>query len=150
MTDDGILTADAIAAMPLADLQLAVLSACETGLGDVAGGEGVFGLQRAFHQAGTKNVVVSLWKVNDEPTAALMRLFYRNLWEQNLPPLEALRQAQLSLYRHPAQVTALASATRGPNFNKVVKLVEGGIVEPTAPRSSPRRWAAFVLSGTGQ
>ncbi len=148
--DDGLLTAEAIAALPLADLQLAVLSACETGLGDVAGGEGVFGLQRAFHQAGTKNVVASLWKVNDEPTAALMRLFYRNLWEQNLPPLEALRQAQLALYRHPEQVTALASATRGPNFNKVVKLVEGGAVEPTAPRSSPRRWAAFVLSGTGQ
>jgi len=148
--DAGILTAEAIAALPLSDLQLAVLSACETGLGDVAGGEGVFGLQRAFHQAGTKNVVASLWKVNDEPTAALMRLFYRNLWEQNMPPLEALRQAQLSLYRHPEQVPALASATRGPNFNKVVKLVEGGAVEPTAARSSPRRWAAFVLSGTGQ
>jgi len=148
--DDGILTAEAIAAMPLADLELAVLSACETGLGDVAGGEGVFGLQRAFHQAGTKNVVASLWKVNDEPTAALMRLFYRNLWEKNLTPLESLRQAQLALYRHPEQVNALASATRGPNFNKVVKLVEGGTVEPKAPRNSPRRWAAFVLSGTGQ
>jgi CHAT domain-containing protein len=110
----------------------------------------VFGLQRAFHQAGTKNVVARLRKVNDEPTAALMRLFYRNLCKQNLPPLEALRQAQLSLCRHPAQVTALAIATRGPDFNKVVKLVEGGVVEPTAPRSSPRRWAAFVLSGTGQ
>ena len=148
--DAGILTAEAIAGLPLANLQLAVLSACETGLGDVSGGEGVFGLQRAFHQAGTKNVVASLWKVSDEPTAALMRLFYRNLWEQNMPPLEALRQAQLSLYRHPEQVTALASATRGPNFNKVVKLVEGGAVEPAAPRSSPRRWAAFVLSGSGQ
>jgi CHAT domain-containing protein len=88
--------------------------------------------------------------VNDEPTVALMRLFYRNLWEENLPPLQALRQAQLSLYRHPEQVNALASATRGPNFNKVVKLIEGGAVEPVAPRSSPRRWAAFVLSGTGQ
>ena len=85
-SNSGILTAEAIAALPLANLRLAVLSACETGLGDVAGGEGVFGLQRAFHQAGTKNVVASLWKVNDEPTAALMRLYYRNLWEQNMSP----------------------------------------------------------------
>ena len=101
-----------------------------------------------FLQKDALNFVLQM--IDDEPTAALMRLFYRNLWEQNMPPLEALRQAQLSLYRHPEQVTALASATRGPNFNKVVKLVEGGTVESSAPRSSPRRWAAFVLSGTGQ
>ncbi len=95
-TDDGgILAAEAIASLPLYDLKLAVLSACETGLGDVAGGEGVYGLQRAFHTAGTQNVIASLWKVNDDATASLMRLFYYKLWKENKPPLEALREAQL-------------------------------------------------------
>ena len=78
----GILTGEAIVGLDLRGLELAVLSACETGLGDVAGGEGVFGLQRAFHVAGCRNVVASLWKVDDEATAALMALFYRHLWEE--------------------------------------------------------------------
>src|SRR5262249_38986530 len=93
----GVLSADAIAGVLLDDLQLAVLSACDTGLGDVAGGEGVFGLQRAFHLAGCHNVVASLWKVDDAATAALMARFYAYLFaaeeSRRLPPLEALRRA---------------------------------------------------------
>jgi CHAT domain-containing protein/Tfp pilus assembly protein PilF len=95
--DLGILTAEAIAGLPLQGLELVVLSACETGLGTVAGGEGVFGLQRAFHLAGARKVVASLWKVDDTATRELMRRFYSNLWDKGLPAAEALRRAQLTV-----------------------------------------------------
>src|SRR5207237_4322950 len=110
----GVTTGEALVDLNLSGLELAVLSACETGLGDVADGEGTFGLQRALHLAGTRDVVASLWKVPDRPTAALMALFYRNLWEKNLAPLEALRQAQLEVYRNPGTIAALAEGFRGP------------------------------------
>src|SRR5262249_35183779 len=119
--DNGIVTAEAIAGLPLKQLDLVVLSACETGLGEVAGGEGVLGLQRAFHLAGTQNVVASLWKVNDDATAALMALFYHKLWRENKAPLVALREAQLTLYRHPERIAELAGE-RGPKFEQAVKL----------------------------
>jgi CHAT domain-containing protein len=142
----GILSAEAIAALNLDGLELAVLSACETGLGELAGGEGVFGLQRAFHVAGCKNVVASLWKVNDEATAALMALFYYHLWVEKAPPLEALRRSQLALYRHPERIGALARE-RGPEFEKTARL-------PAQPRTDARAparlWAGFVLSGAGR
>ena len=120
----GILTAEAIAGLPLQDLELVVLSACETGLGLVGGGEGVFGLQRAFHLAGAHNVVASLWKVDDEATAALMAIFYDQLWRQNKPPIEALRAAQLTLYHHPELVGELAQARGTPDFDKLVQRPE--------------------------
>src|SRR5208282_2113654 len=109
----GILTGESLVDLNLSGLELAVLSACETGLGDVAGGEGTFGLQRAFHLAGTRDVVASLWKVPDQSTAALMALFYRNLWTQNLSPMESLRQAQLEIYKHPDKIPELAKGFRG-------------------------------------
>jgi CHAT domain-containing protein len=151
--DGGILTAEAIAGLDLAGLELAVLSACETGLGLVGGGEGVFGLQRAFHLAGAHNVIASLWKVDDRATAALMALFYDRLWLQGKPPLEALRQAQLALYRNPDLIGQLASARGTPDFDKLVQRPEP---EPSsdgssAPRRAPaQQWAAFVLSGDGR
>jgi CHAT domain-containing protein len=143
--DRGILTAEAIAGLSLDNLDLAVLSACETGLGEVAGGEGVFGLQRAFHVAGCKNVVASLWQVDDEATAALMGLFYHHLWREKLPPLEALRQAQLTLYRHPDRIPALARE-RGPDFDRVARRPPAG----GGARAPARLWAGFVLSGAGR
>jgi CHAT domain-containing protein len=146
--DDGILTALEVTGLDLRYVDLVVLSACETGLGRVAGGEGVLGLQRAFQLAGTKNVVASLWKVDDRATVAFMRVFYHKLWVEQKPAAVALREAQLALLRHPEQIELLA-ATRGPNLSKTVKLVEHGKATPTAKTASPRLWAAFVISGTG-
>jgi CHAT domain-containing protein len=151
--DGGILTAEAIIGLPLEGLDLAVLSACETGLGEVAGGEGVYGLQRAFHVAGCRDVVASLWKVNDEATAALMATFYRKLWKDGLPPLEALRQAQLTLYRHPEAIRDLA-AGRAWDVDKTEKLpsAKGPAADgtPAGGKAPARLWAAFVLSGPGR
>jgi CHAT domain-containing protein/Tfp pilus assembly protein PilF len=155
----GILSGDAIAGLLLDDLQLAVLSACDTGLGDVAGGEGVFGLQRAFHIAGCKNVVASLWKVDDAATAALMTRFYGYLFAaeeaRRLPPLEALRQAQLDLYRHPELIPAWSRGeARSPGQPRPATTPPPGDTPPelvtSAGRAPIKLWAAFTLSGLGR
>jgi CHAT domain-containing protein len=155
----GILSADAIAGLLLDDLELAVLSACDTGLGDVAGGEGVFGLQRAFHIAGCKNVVASLWKVDDAATAALMTRFYGYLFaadkDQRLSTMEALRRAQLDLYRHPELIPAWSRGeARAPGPPRPATTPPPADTPPelvtSVGRTPLRLWAAFVLSGTGR
>jgi tetratricopeptide (TPR) repeat protein len=145
----GIVTGEALVDLDLSGLDLAVLSACETGLGETAGGEGTFGLQRAFHLAGTRDVVASLWKVPDRPTAALMALFYRNLWDKDLPPIEALRQAQLDIYRHPEKIPELAAEFRG-KFVEVPGTEEAPVQPAADGKAHPRLWAAFTLSGLGR
>ena len=80
--EETILTALEAAELELGQVELVVLSACNTGRGQVAGGEGVLGLQRAFQLAGARSVVASLWRVPDEETHQLMREFYRRVWSE--------------------------------------------------------------------
>ena len=131
--DDGILTADEIAALSLEGVDLVVLSACETGLGEVAGGEGLLGVQRAFLVAGAHATVASLWEVGDVPTRRLMERFYRNYWEHEMSKVDALREAQLYLLNHPEEIRGVRRVKPGK--------------DDQPQRLSPEFWAAFVLSG---
>jgi CHAT domain-containing protein len=116
--EDGLLTALEVTGLDLSGTFLVVLSACNTGVGEVKAGEGVVGLRRAFALAGAKNLMMSLWPVGDAITADEMKLFYRNL--QTMAPAEALRHAQLDTIR-------------------ALKARDG--------HASPQLWAPFILQG---
>jgi hypothetical protein len=101
--EDGFLTAYEVTQLELSTTKLIVLSACETGLGEVQSGEGVWGLQRAFQLAGAQSVMCSLWKISDEATVTFMEAFYKN-YLSGLSSLQAYRVAMTvskTKYPHP-------------------------------------------------
>jgi CHAT domain-containing protein/Tfp pilus assembly protein PilF len=104
--EDGVLTAMEMAGLNLWGTKLVVLSGCQTGVGDVGAGDGVYGLRRAVVLAGAEAQVMSLWKVDDGVTARLMAEYYTNLLKKNQGRADALREVQLSMLadrdtRHP-------------------------------------------------
>lgn len=97
--DDGILTAEEVASLNLHGTEWAVLSACDTGLGEIKAGEGVFGLRRAFQIAGARTVIMSLWSVDDQATRGWMRALYDGRLNERLSTADAMRAASLSVLR---------------------------------------------------
>ncbi len=121
--EDGVLTAEEIASLDLSAARDVVLSACDTGLGQIADGEGVLGLERAFRIAGAGNLVISLWPVADEATAAWMERYWRARLAEGAEPAAAVRAADR------ARLAELRARGRGTH---------------------PARWAGFVASGAGR
>ncbi len=146
--DDGLLTALEVAEMDLSGLELAVLSACQTGLGEGAAGEGALGLQRAFQMAGCRSVVTSLWSVDDAATSVLMERFYHHLWKEKRGKLDALRRAQMDVLRDPGLVEARAKELGGTRGLRAAGKASEVIVSGKRERRSPPAWwAAWQLSG---
>ncbi len=119
MTEDGILTALEVSGLNLVGTDLAVLSACESGVGEFVNGEGLFGLRRAFQHAGVETIVMSLWSVPDKETSQLMDGFYRR-WLNGSSKCDALRESAL-------EVLGQSRARRGCGH--------------------PLLWGGFILAG---
>jgi CHAT domain-containing protein len=153
--EDGLLTAEDVAGLDLLDTELVVLSACETGLGDVHVGEGVFGLRRAFIVAGAKTLVMSLWKVPDLATAFLMDRFYDNLLTRGLDRDLALSEAQR--YTRDATIAQLKAEWLAPDMieqfaagdAEARRSLEALAAKPDdhRPFERPFFWGAFICQG---
>ena len=119
---DGLLTGEDVTGLDLLDTEMVVLSACDTGLGDVRTGEGVLGLRHAFIVAGAKTLIMSLWSVPDLPTAILMERFYNNL-DGGMPRHRALNKAQH--YVRTLNVGNMRNEWLTPEM--IERLVNGGV-----------------------
>jgi CHAT domain-containing protein len=117
----GLVTAEELAALDLSQCELAVLSACDTNVGERRAGQGVASLQMALQMAGARSVITSLCKVPDEATRELMTDFYRRIWVEKKPKHEALWEAKMRIRD--------AKDERGE------------------PKYTTRDWAAWILTG---
>jgi CHAT domain-containing protein/lipopolysaccharide biosynthesis regulator YciM len=141
--EDGVLTALEAAGLDLWGTKMVVLSACETGLGDVTNGDGVYGLRRALVLAGSESQVMSLWQVSDAATRDLMTDYYRRL-QAGEGRTEALRQVQLAMLKGTRDEPQTASGAQGQRG------LSGTTNQPRTQaeeRSHPFYWASFIQSG---
>jgi CHAT domain-containing protein len=118
--EDGVLTAEEIAALNLGGVDWAVLSGCDTGIGELKAGEGVFGLRRAFQLAGARTVIMSLWPVEDQAARQWMTALYRTRFVDKRSTASAVREASLRML-HQRRAKGLSA--------------------------HPFHWAAFVAAG---
>jgi len=135
--EDGVLTAAEAAALDLWGTKLVVLSACETGLGDVKNGDGVYGLRRALVLAGSESQVMSLWRVGDAATRDLMTAYYTRL-QGGKGRTEALRQVQLEM---------LGGAVQAQGGKQRDLFGSSGDKAQTVNYRHPYYWASFIQSG---
>ena len=145
--DDGILTAKEIALLDLQRTDLVVLSACQTGLGDITV-DGVAGLQRGFKKAGCGSMLLSLWQVDDKATKILMTDFYRHL-AAGKTPTQAFQLAQYAL-RTFTQNSPMADRQTDVRQHRARPYLRAPHLKQSDagakyPYSSPYYWAAFVL-----
>jgi tetratricopeptide (TPR) repeat protein len=147
----GFVFAQEIANLDLWTNELTVLSACDTARGDIKIGEGVFGLRRAFAVAGSKTLVMSLWKVPDKATAFLIERFFDNL-QQGMPRAEALQKAQnytrkitiKELRQSPLGIEVLKELLRLKELSQHSKI---DCQEEDTPLEHPFYWGAWICQG---
>ena len=154
--DDGILTAEELTTIDLRGLDMVVLSACQTGLGEITG-DGVFGLQRGFKKAGAQTIVMSLWKVNDEATRLFMTKFFEEIrLDKDGHPTnkhEAFLSAQRYLrdeyeIEQTRTINSNLTASQRRRLEREGKSVEvQTITEKVKPYAAPKYWAAFIMLG---
>ena len=123
--EDGVLTAYEVSQLNLRGLDLVVLSACQTGNGEISG-EGVFGMQRGFKIAGAQSIIMSLWNVGDEATKYMMEQFYKYYLDQNMTKREAFLKAQQDVKAKDDEY-----ASKDSDYSKK------RLIQP--------HWAAFIL-----
>jgi CHAT domain-containing protein len=140
--DSGFVSTLEMKNFDFSGLRLAVLSACESGIGMItSSGEGMLGAPRTLQIAGARSVIASNWKVDDEATRVLMERFYANYWNKNMTKLAALREAQLWMLNDGKK--ALSDST----LRGIARLNPSPSAEADDRRLPPSLWAAFVLHG---